>query len=167
MTPDENGNKVITSRCMNMDVFSTILDYAGIAPPTDRIIDGVSMRALWEGKIAEDTPMHKSIYYLKGGKVLAISMPIETTYVQWDEDENGQLIPNPVTKIYDFKYYKDVLTENSAFIDQRYKNYLFNLDTDQAEGYNISMKYPDIAKQLATQMELFRKEMKTNRRGIL
>lgn len=148
--PDENGNKVISARCMNMDVFTTILDYANIELPTDRVIDGVSMRGLWEGTTAEDATMHDAIYYLKRGKVQAISMPIEF---------NGA--------INDFKYYKDVVTENSAFITQHYKNYLFNLDTDQAEGYNISMKYGDITNKLAKQMEAFKKELKDNRRGIL
>ncbi len=145
-----DGNKVISARCMNMDVFSTILDYAGIPLPTDRVIDGVSMRELWNGNINSDATMHDAIYYLKRGKVQAITMPVE-----FDGAIN------------DFKYYKDVVTENSAFITQHYKNYLFNLDTDQAEGYNVAMKYIDIADKLAKQMDAFKKELKENRRGFL
>ena len=67
---------------------------------------------------------------------------------------------------YDFKYYQKVRTENSAFIDQQYKNYLFNLDKDPAEGYNISMTYPDVADTLLEALKDFRKSLKENRRGI-
>ena len=41
---------------------------------------------------------------------------------------------------------------------------LFGLDT--AEGYDISKTYPEIADALKEKLEAFRKEMKTNRRGI-
>ena len=68
---------------------------------------------------------------------------------------------------YDFKYYDSVRTENSAFIDQVYKNYLFNLDTDPAEGYSLSKTYPEIASTLFSELKAFRKEMRTNRRGII
>ena len=68
---------------------------------------------------------------------------------------------------YDFKYYDSVRTENSAFIDQVYKNYLFSLDTDPAEGYSLSKTYPEIASKLLAELKGFRTEMKTNRRGIL
>ena len=52
------------------------------------------------------------------------------------------------------------------FIDQQYKNYLFNLDKDPAEGYNISMTYPDVADTLLEALKDFRKSLKENRRGI-
>ena len=70
-------------------------------------------------------------------------------------------------KMYDFKYYDRVRTENSAFIDQVYKNYLFNLDLDPAEGYDVSKRYPDIAAALKEKLLDFRREMKENRRGII
>ena len=70
-------------------------------------------------------------------------------------------------KTYDFKYFDKVRTENSAFIDQMYKNYLFNLDTDPAEGYSLSKDLPDVAALLNKELLAFRNEMKTNRRGKL
>lgn len=163
---DDNGHKMIASRCMNMDVFNTILDYADIDIPTDRVIDGKSMRPLWEGIMASDAPLHDSLFYLKSGRILGVNMPIETNIVEKEVDSNN--VAQYVTNhgIYDFKYYRDVHTENSAFIDQKYKDYLFNLDTDPAEGYNLSMRYPDIAKTLKAEITRFEKELKTNRRGI-
>lgn len=86
---------------------------------------------------------------MKKGTVQAVQMPVEVGGVT-----------------YDFKYYQKVRTENSAFIDQQYKNYLFNLDKDPAEGYNISMTYPDVANTLLQALKDFRKSLKENRRGI-
>ena len=48
-----------------------------------------------------------------------------------------------------------------------YKNYLFDLDSDPAEGYNISMKETDIAKHMLQTLKDFRKSLTKNRRGII
>lgn len=141
----------IESSVMMFDLFPTILHYAGIdAMPSDRIIDGRNMNKLWECSVPADTRIHDVLYYQKKGKTQGIQMPVEL---------NG--------RVFDFKYYDKVGTENSAFIDQVYKNYLFNLDEDPIEAYSISKTYPEIAAKLNAQLQAFRKEMKTNRRGII
>ncbi|HBP51811.1 MAG TPA: hypothetical protein DD626_00690 [Clostridiales bacterium] len=149
--------KHIDASSMNFDLFNTILSYCGITNedgsvylPSDRIIDGVDLTSLWNCTVPTSTRVHKKLFYLKKGKCQAVQMAVEldgTTY--------------------DFKYYDSVRTENSAFIDQVYKNYLFNLDTDPAEGYSVSKTYPEIASTLLSELKAFRKEMKTNRRGII
>lgn len=146
-------NNRIEASAMLIDLFPTILRYVGLTNdnlPKDRVIDGKDLYDLWQGNTAVDTRVHDALYYMKGGKVQGIQMPVGV---------NGTL--------YDFKYYESVRTENSAFINQIYKNYLFNLDSDPAEGYNISMTYPDIADALHAQLKEFRKSLKENRRGIL
>lgn len=143
--------KHIAASSMNFDLFATILDYCGVQDlPSDRIVDGVSLKALWSGNIAADSAIHEALFYQKGGKAQGVQMPYAL---------NG--------KMYDFKYYDRVRTENSAFIDQVYKNYLFNLDLDPAEGYDVSKRYPDIAAALKQKLLDFRREMKENRRGII
>ena len=153
-TPRTTVNtKKIVSSAMLTDLFPTILDYAtdGKADmPADRIIDGVSLRKLWNGEAEQDTRVHDVLYYMKKGKVQAVQAPVTVDGVTAD-----------------YKYYDDVATENSAFIDQRYKNYLFNLDNDPAEGYNISMTYPNVAKEMNEKLNGFRKHLKENRRGII
>lgn len=148
--------KHIDASSMNFDLFNTILSYCGIKNadgsvylPSDRTIDGVDLTSLWNCTVPTSTRVHDKLFYLKKGKCQAVQMAVEL---------------NGVT--YDFKYYDKVRTENSAFIDQVYKNYLFNLDTDPAEGYSLSKTYPDIANKLLAELKAFRKEMKTNRRGI-
>ena len=143
--------KKLTSAAMLTDFFPTIIDYATdgrAAMPADRIIDGVSLRKIWSGDEPSDTKVHDALYYMKKGKVQAVRAEIET---------DGK----PVN----YKYFENVATENSAFIDQRYKNYLFNLDSDPAEGYNISMTYPEVAAKMKNMLKDFRKELKNNRRG--
>lgn len=141
---------VIESPAMNIDFLPTILSYVGIdSLPSDRIIDGVSLKALWNGEISSDARVHSALYYMKRGKVQAVQMPVETGGVT-----------------HDYKYYERVHSENSAFFDQFYNNYLFNLDTDPAEGYNISMINPEIAETLYIKLTEFRQSLSDNRRGI-
>lgn len=165
--PVQASTKRIEASSMNFDLFTTILSLCGIRNddgsvylPSDRIIDGKDLTELWRADVPSDTRLkddngeYRVLYYQKKGKTQGIQMPVEV-------EVDG------VKKVFDFKYYDRVQTENSAFIDQYYKNYLFNLDEDPIEGYNVSMWYPEVAEQLNAQLKAFRKEMKTNRRGIL
>ena len=152
----------VTSSSMNFDIFTTLLSLCGITDgdgtpylPGDRVIDGADLSSLWRGEVSPDHSVHDVLFYQKKGKVQAVQMikiPVHT--------DSG-------TEYYDFKYFDRVQTENSAFIDQYYVNYLFNLDLDPIEGYNVSMVYPEVAAKLNSALEEFRSEMKSNRRGIL
>lgn len=140
---------IVKTNAMNIDFFPTFLDYAGINNlPGDRVIDGASLYDILEN--GADAPHHEAMYHLRTGKVQAVQMPVEV---------DGEI------KV--FKYYKSVASENTAFFDQVYKNYLFNLTDDPAEGYNVAMVYPEVAKKLALQLETFKRELKTDRRGIV
>lgn len=145
------STKRIESSSMMFDLFATILSYAGIdVLPSDRIIDGKDLKNLWNCNVAADYRIHDTLYYQKRGQAQGIQMALEL---------DGT--------VFDFKYYDSVATENAAFFNQVYKNYLFNLDLDPIEAYSISKEHPSIAAAMHNQLELFRKEMKTNRRGII
>ena len=146
------NTKKIESSAMLQDLFPTILNYVmgdDYLLPMDRIIDGVSLKTLFSALKPADFRVHDILYYMKKGKVQGIQMAVDTT--------NGKA---------DFKYYDNVHTENSAFIDQFYKNYLFNLDTDPAEGYNIAKANPEIANLMKENLDKVRAEIKENRRGV-
>ena len=210
----DHRDEALQSRCINMDVFATILDFAHIELPTDRAIDGVSMKDLWKGVdkdgnvVAQDKNLHDRIYYFKTGSAKAIAGEFDAySYVEAEDDIymlNGEVVSkdtagaklivrkgqaiqelddlgNPIVKKQDFKYYENVQTENAAFFNQFYKDYLFNLDADPAEGYNIAMredisttpmsdadrkaKKPlnPIAKQLKQELQEFNKAIKNDK----
>ncbi len=146
----------VTSSYMNIDIFPTLLEFMGIPLPTDRTIDGVSMLGALtaatpsDAKVLDREGNMRALYYIKKGNVQSLQMPAEI---------DGEL--------HDFKYYQNVLNENSAFIDQYYKNFLFDLDDDPIEGYNLSKRHPDVALLLKERLLAFRKELRTNRRGII
>ncbi len=143
----------IESSAMLQDLFPTILNYVmgdDYTLPTDRIIDGVSLKGLFSGALPTDYRVHDVLYYQKRGKIQGIQMAVETP-----------------AGIFDFKYYDNVHTENSAFIDQFYKNALYNLDKDPAEGYNVSKANPEIADMMKQALIAARKDFKNNRRGII
>lgn len=146
----------IENSSMMFDLFATVLSVCGIRDgngvflPDDRIIDGKDLTPLWTGASTED--VHDELIYLKGGRALAVQV-------------TGVELPDGTVS--DFKYYDDVQSENTAFFNQRYRNYLFDLNADPIEAYNVSMVYPDIAKTLSERLDAFREDMKSNRRGIL
>ncbi len=141
----------ITSSAMLQDLFPTILDFVmgdKMKLPYDRVIDGVTLKLLFTGA-PSNYRVHDVLYYQKRGKIQGIQMAVDT--------------PNGT---FDFKFYDNVHSENSAFIDQFYKNYLFNLDKDPAEGYNIAKANPEIAEKMKAALIAARKDFKENRRGI-
>ena len=143
--------KKVETSAMLQDLFPTILNYVmgdDYKLPTDRIIDGVSLKSVLSGNMPSDFRVHDVLYYMKRGKIQGLQMAVDTP-----------------SGTFDFKYYDNVHSENSAFIDQFYKNYLFNLDTDPAEGYNIAKKNPEIASLMKEQLISARKDFSSNRRG--
>ena len=136
---------VIDAAAMNIDFFPTILEYCGILSlPSDRIIDGVSLKKLW----SEDpyAVVHDKLFYLKRGKARAVQMRVDGV---------------------DYKYFRHVQSENSAFFNQFYNNYLFDLDADPIEAYDISKRLPETAELLKKELEEFNRSVRENRRGIL
>lgn len=146
----QKESNVLSSRAMNIDIFPTILQYIGIdSLPSDRVIDGISLYDLWQGNISADAAREQSLFHFRAGEVQAIQQPVVVS---------GEL--------YDFKYYDQARSENTAFFDQVYVNYLFNLSLDPAEGYDMSMVHPEVAKSLNEELSAFKQSLKDNRRGI-
>ncbi|MFW5780832.1 MAG: sulfatase-like hydrolase/transferase, partial [Bacillota bacterium] len=142
--------KRVETRAMNIDIFPTVLSYIGIEQlPEDRIIDGRSLFDILQGNIATDIAIHESLYYIKNSEVQAIQKPVTI-----DGDKVNM------------KYFESVSSEFvSIFMFMKRKNLLFNLDSDPAEAYNISKKYPNVANEMKEDLRAFIKHLKENRRG--
>jgi uncharacterized sulfatase len=128
---------------MNIDLFPTILDILDIPPPTDRIIDGVSLKDDWYGEPHDLRDRY--LYFIKGNSAYAV--------------RHG-----------DYKFYANISSENSAYFHLSYKNYLFNIRQDPRESWNIInyADYGEVADGLSERLEQFNKSIsgKTNARGF-
>ncbi len=122
---------------MNFDLFTTCLEVAGVSPPTDRIIDGVSMLPILRG---EEIPLHETLYYWKGRNLYAVR------HRNW-------------------KYYRRHMTENSGYMTLSQGPFLFNMETDPNESYSLIESEPEITQQLAAKLAEFDAEVEVNIRG--
>lgn len=130
----------VSAPAMTIDLFPTILALCGLDLPRDRIIDGINILPLLQGDA--DAPQHEALFFSKGGKIKGIR-------------RDG------------FKYFSSVGSENAAYLHAAYKDFLFDLDSDPAESYNVRDLYPDTAAELRQRLQDFNRQIKENPRGKL
>lgn len=124
---------------MNIDFFPTFLKMAGIPLPNDREIDGEDILPVLKGE-ATETP-HESLYFIGGKKLMG-----------WRAKDS-------------FKYFDKAKSENTHYSIASQGPFLFNLNHDQNESYNVSQHFPEKEAAMREALEAKRLEMKTNPRG--
>eukprot|EP01116_Phalansterium_solitarium_P011779 TRINITY_DN2755_c1_g1_i1.p1 TRINITY_DN2755_c1_g1~~TRINITY_DN2755_c1_g1_i1.p1 ORF type:complete len:496 (-),score=128.43 TRINITY_DN2755_c1_g1_i1:322-1809(-) len=109
-----------------MDIFSTVLDLAGVTPPTDRVIDGVSMKnaLLGQGPIDRNFQGAPVYYYYRDDKLYA---------VRW-----GPWKAHFVTRP---GFGKEVPVHHDPPL-------MFNLNEDLGEAWPLDVSEPDVANAL-------------------
>ena len=157
-----------------VDLFPTLIDLCRITGnggqknylPTDRTIDGVSMRSLLENDSVIHTKEHP-ILHMKREKIKAIQYTVPTSEVLANENyknyDHAVLTDNEYVT---FKYFKNIQNDNSAFFDKYRKNWLHILTDDVGENYNRTTVYPEIADEMSAKMDEVMNSFKTNRRGV-
>jgi len=124
---------------MNIDLFATCLQLAGIPLPADRIIDGRDMLPL----LAEGAPSpHETLLYYETRKLVALR------YRQW-------------------KYHRRFRTENAAFWPLVQGPFLFDLHRDPNESYSLIESEAELAAEMAARLARAEAEMAANLRGWL
>lgn len=163
---------VRTSSATLVDLFPTLIDLCGITGnngqtaylPTDRVIDGVSMKAL----LTDDKVIHTSdspILHMKREDIKAIQYSVSTDEVKkLYPDYNYEILNNEYIT---FKYFDRIQNDNSAFFDKFRKNWLHILTDDPGENYNRTPVYPKIADEFHEKLDEIQKDFKENRRGII
>lgn len=163
---------VRTSSATLVDLFPTLIDLCGITGnngqtaylPTDRVIDGVSMKAL----LTDDKVIHTSdspILHMKREDIKAIQYSVSTDEVKkLYPDYNYEILNNEYIT---FKYFDRIQNDNSAFFDKFRKNWLHILTDDPGENYNRAPVYPKIADEFHEKLDEIQKDFKENRRGII
>jgi len=131
--------KTSAEMSMNFDLFVTCLQLAGVPLPENRIIDGRNILPVLKG----ETPSpHETLFYFNTRTLVGVR------YQHW-------------------KYYRKYITDNASFWPLRQGPFLFDLETDPNESYNLIESQPERADQLSAMLETFDAEVETNLRGWL
>lgn len=120
-----------------LDIFPTILSMIGVNQPTDRIIDGIDMWSCWKNSTIS---------------------PRKQIFMNDDKDSFA-LIEN------NFKYIEKSASEIGRYWNLQAGPFLYNLETDKEEAYDVSRLYPEIAEQMSNEIKEFKKELSKNIRG--
>jgi len=119
------AGKVINEMSMNIDLFSTCLNMAGVRIPHDRPIDGKNMLSMLKG---ESSSPHDALYFYHGRKLEAVRTP------KW-------------------KYHRVHKGWAHLYSPLPKKPMLIDLENDPNESYNVIDKYPEVAAKMEELMK--------------
>jgi arylsulfatase A len=140
---------------MNIDLLPTLLAVAGLAPPSDRVIDGVDLLPALEGDAAAaDAIAERPLYFFKEYDVEAVRKG-RWKYI---DDISHYTWPVPIDK-------NDTLAGRSANSRDYYPPggggpvptlgtwpLLYDLQRDREEAYNVAKRRPDIVQRLDAEL---------------
>jgi len=136
------GAQKIDGISMGIDIFPTVLDWLGLPLPTDRLIDGKSLRPMLE----QGAPSPNDyLYYFAGEDLMAV------------RDEKY--------KYHDTRPLVYIQSGMRFSIGPDKGPWLFDFDTDFNESYDISMLLPEVGQRMQAALKKKRLEMETNKRG--
>ncbi len=138
------AGKKITESMMNIDFLPTILNQAGIELPTDRVIDGKDIMPLLTGE--EEKSPHDALFYI--------------------DNDHGIRAKAVQTRDH-FKYYPSTNSDNAKYKAMMIHPFLFDLNSDQNESYDVRSLHPDKSQELQDRLKKFNKEIIANPRGFL
>jgi arylsulfatase A-like enzyme len=122
---------------VNFDIFPTCLSSAGIPIPRDRIIDGKNILPVLTG---EAQSLHERFFYYDGPILVAVR------YQNW-------------------KYQRRHMSDNGGYPLFSQGPFLFDLEKDPNESYDLIDTYPKVAQKLAEMLAEWEAEMNSNLRG--
>jgi arylsulfatase A len=153
---------------MNIDFLPTILKLAGLAPPTDRVIDGVDMMPILAGDPAAATAARqRPLYFFHEYDVEALREG------RWKfiERNSHYTWPVPIDK-------DDTLSGRSASSRDYQPEgggeplptlgtwpLLYDMDDDREEAYNTARSNPQVVTQMRQELDAWRKAFLANPRG--
>lgn len=144
------GGIVRDDPVVGIDLVPTALELAGLAAPTDRVLDGVSLAPLWtEDSPGEDAGTRaRPVWFHQIGRLLAVRVGRFKYH-----DRHPVVFGNPM---------------NWRWAPWRPQGpWLFDLELDPEESYDVTARHPDIAARLAEMFAKRKAEMAANPRGWL
>jgi uncharacterized sulfatase len=138
-----SGGRSLPDQAMGNDLFPTLLDWLAIPLPSDRKIDGQSLKPMLAGQFQAP----RVTYYYSGKQLMAVS--------------DGRY------KYHDRQPILYVLSNGSWALPFPKGPWLFDLSTDPGEAYDVSMLRPAEAARLKAALDARRAEDQDNSRGWL
>ncbi len=136
------GAQQLDGISMGTDIFPTVLDWLDLPLPSDRLIDGKSLRTMLE--TGSPSP-NDYLYYFAGEDLMAV------------RDANY--------KYHDTRPMVYVQSGHRFGFGPNKGPWLFDFDTDFNESYDISMLLPQVSQRMQAALEKKRQEMEANKRG--
>ena len=126
---------------MGTDLVPTMLDELNLPPPPDRMLDGKSIAATLRGGASP----HEVLYHYAADTLMAVRSATHKYRAR-------KALAYPTDPV-------------RLPIWQAHGPWLFDMQADSQEAYDISMKQPDMAARMKALMDAKNAEMKTNPRG--
>jgi arylsulfatase A-like enzyme len=150
---------------MHIDLFPTFLGLAGLAPPPDRVIDGVDLRAVLLGKQADVD--ERPLFFFHDYDVEAVRLG-PWKYI----DRNSHYVwPAPLDKTDTpagrLATGRDYRPPGSAESVPTLGTWplLYDLRRDPGEAYNVAEAHPERVRELRERLEQWRVSFRKNPRG--
>lgn len=155
----------VDAPAMNIDVFPTVLRLVGLAPPTDRVLDGRDLWGVMSG--TDPAPPHDTLLFFDD-KVIAGARSGPWKYYR-HVDRYYWPVPLdrpdtfPGRRVARYKY-EDPRTgrEVRLIADDPM---LYDLRLDPAESYNVASRQPEVADRLRADVERWEQDFFANPRG--
>ncbi|MCP4005672.1 MAG: sulfatase [bacterium] len=152
---------------MNIDFYPTFLKLAGVALPSDRIIDGVDLGPILKGSGADLDS--RPLYFFHDYDVEAIRLREwkyfrSTSHGVWPVplDKSDSLVGKLAgARDYTPKGSDEAIPTLGTW------PLLYQIRRDRNESYNVLKKYPELARELGQRLETWRSEFYANPRGWL
>ena len=164
-----SAGSVCNEPTMNIDFFPTCLELAGLAPPTDRVIDGKDISGLLEGKIKQSP--HDALFFFHHNEIEGvragdwkyfrrINHAVYPVYADKDNTVLGSIVSN----FFNFTD-KDAQgkTQTIPFLGRLPS--LYNLKADRGENYDVITKYPEVGRRMHDLMKQWEQAFAQNPRG--
>jgi arylsulfatase A len=138
-------NGVIKEQSMNIDFLPTFCEIVGVDLPSDRIIDGKSILSLLRGETNKSP--HDYLVFIN-------------SFLPEDQGSAVRSKDN-------FKYYKAAGSDNAVYKQLKVHSFLFDLNHDIDESYDVKDLYPEKHKELREYLNSFNESISKNTRGWL
>jgi arylsulfatase A len=152
---------------MNIDLFPTLLAAAGLAPPSDRVVDGIDILPLLAGEPGAAAIAERPLYFFHEYDVEAV----RAGRWKYIADISHYTWPIPIDK-------NDTLSGKSANSRDYYPAgggdpvptlgtwpLLYDMGKDREEAYNVARRHPDVVKQLDGQLTTWEQAFHAAPRG--